>query len=73
MTHLNHLYVESKKKKDTNKLLYKTEIDSQRENKLMVTKRKGRQINLKSGIHKYTLLHTKQVNTKTYCLAQGTI
>ena len=32
-----HLYVESKKK-DTNELIYKTEINSETENKLMVTK-----------------------------------
>ena len=56
-----------------NELIYKTEIDSQTENKLMVTKRKGSGINLKSGIHKYTLLYTKQISNKTYCLAQGTI
>jgi len=60
-------------KKDTNKLIYKTEIDSQTENKLMVTKRKGSGINLKSGIHKHTLLYTKQISNKIYCLAQGTI
>ena len=37
-----HIYVESKKKKDANKLTYKTEIDSDRENKLMVTKEERR-------------------------------
>ena len=30
------------KKNDTNELIYKTEIDSQTENKLVVTKGKGR-------------------------------
>ena len=37
-----NIYVDSKKKKDANKLTYKTEIDSDRENKLMVTKEERR-------------------------------
>ena len=35
----HHLYVESKK--DKNDLIYKTEVDSQTENKLMVTEGDG--------------------------------
>ena len=35
-----HLYVGMKKKKDTNTLIYKTEPDSEKENKL-VTKEEG--------------------------------
>ena len=35
-----HLYVESEKQ-DTNELIYKTEIDPDIENKLMVTKGEG--------------------------------
>ena len=36
-----HLFVESKKKKDTNELIYKTERDSKTENRLVVAKGEG--------------------------------
>ena len=38
---LYHLYVESKKKKGTNEVIYKTEIELQIENKLVTKGRKG--------------------------------
>ena len=46
---------------DTNELIYKREIDSQTENKLMVTKgeRGGVGINLEFAINRYTLLYIK--------------
>ena len=49
------LYSESKKKKDTNELIYKTE------NKLMVTKGEGWQggISRQFGTDIYTMLHTQ--------------
>ena len=47
-------------KNETNELFYKAEIDSQTENKLMVTKREsGEGINWEFGINRYTLLYVK--------------
>ena len=63
-----HSYVESQKK-DTHEIIFKTETDSQTQekktNKLLITKgRKGRGINQELGIDRYTLLHIKQINSK---------
>ena len=52
-----HLYVEPKKKKDTNELIYKTEIELHIEDKLVVTRGWGEKIR-RLGLT-YTLLHTK--------------
>ena len=57
-TKIYHLYVESKKY-GTNELIYKTEMDSKTENKLMVIKgeRGGGGINWEYGINRYTPLY----------------
>ena len=49
------------KKNDTNELIYRTEIESDVENKLTVTKgeKKGGGINWEMGIDIYTLLYIK--------------
>ena len=46
-------------KKDTNKLIYKTETDSQTEHKLMVTKGERGEINWELGIYIYISLYIK--------------
>ena len=45
-------------KSDTNELIYKTETDSQTENKLMVTQGES------GGISRHTLLYIKDINSK---------
>ena len=61
------------KKKDTNELIYKREIDPDRKS-LMVTKGEsgGGGINWEFEFNIYTLLYIKYI-TRTYCIAQGTI
>ena len=60
-------------KKDTNELIYKTEIDSKTENKLMITKGEvGGGINYKFEIGKVKLTCIKK-KTMSYYIAQGTI
>ena len=55
-----HSYVESKKKNDPSELVYKTKIDSDTENKFIVSKgEKQEGINYKFGINRYTLLNIK--------------
>ena len=52
-------------KRDTDDLIYKTEIDSQTENKLVVIQgKRGGGINWEFGINIYTLLYVKQINNK---------
>ena len=46
-------------KSDTNELIYKTETDSQTENKPMVIKGEEGEINLEFVINRYTLLYTR--------------
>ena len=47
-------------KNDTNELIYKTVVDSDVENKFMVTKGEGgERINWKFGINRYTLIYIK--------------
>ena len=61
-------------KSDTNKLIYKTEIDSQKENRFMVTKGKsGRDggINYRFGINIHTLLYIKYINNKDLLCSTG--
>ena len=69
-----NLVTKQKQKKDTNELSYKTEIDPQTENKLMVTKAKtwcmGR-INQEFEINIYTLLYIKQINNKGLLYSTG--
>ena len=52
MTHMNL-------KNGTNKFIYKTEIDSDIENKLMITKGEVGRDKLELGINMYTLLYIK--------------
>ena len=61
-------YMESQN--DRKGLIYKTEIETDIENKFMVTKR-GKGINWEFGVNRYTPLYIKQ--TKSYCIAQETI
>ena len=69
---LYHLYMESKKK-DTNKLIYKTEIESQmQETNLWLPKAKGGGgINQEFGINTHILLNVKQVINKDLLYSIG--
>ena len=50
---------------DTNEIIYKTEVESHVENKVMVTReRAGGGTNWKIGIDIYTLLYTKYITDK---------
>ena len=51
-------------KNDTNEYIYKTKIDSQTENKLMVTKGRREVGSIQSGFKIYTLLYMKLINSK---------
>ena len=55
----------------TNELIYKTEIHSQTENKLMVTNVREREINQEFGLNKYIILHIKQINNKDIIYSTG--
>ena len=55
-------YMRNPERNDTNKLIYKTEIDSQTENEFMVTTRGyewGEGIIREFGVNMYTLLYLK--------------
>ena len=59
-------------KYDTNKLIDKTETDSQTEINLWLPKGEGEEgINQKSGINRYTLLYIKQLNSKDLLYSAG--
>ena len=66
-------YMWNLKKNYTNKLIYKTEIDSQtQKTNLQLPKVKGEGgINQEFGINRYTLLYIKQVNNKDLLFSTG--
>ena len=62
------------KKKNTNELIYKTEIDSQtQKTNLLLPKGKGGGggLNQKFGISRYKLLYIKQINDKVLLYSRG--
>ena len=59
------------KKSHTNELIYKTEIDSDVKNKLMVTKGEGGGMNWETGIDIYTLLYIKYITNKNLLYSTG--
>ena len=61
-----------KKKKDKNELIYKTGADSETyRTNIWLPKGKGGGQDQEFGINRYTLLYIKQINNRTYCIAQG--
>ena len=65
-------------KYDTNESIYKTEIDSDTENKLMVTKGEGGWGGGRDKLggweyHIHTTMYKIDKQKRTYCIAQGTI
>ena len=58
-------------KNDTNELIYKTEISSNIENKLMVTTVERGVINYEFGINRYSPLFIKQINNKDLLYSTG--
>ena len=63
-----------KKKKNTNELICKTEIDSQtQKTNLGLPKGKGGKggINYEFGVNRYTVLYAKQINNKNLLYSTG--
>ena len=60
------------KKNSANELIYKTEIESQIQNKLMVSKgKKGGEINWETLIDIYSLLYIKQITNEDLPYSTG--
>ena len=60
------------KKKDTNELIYKTEIDSQtQKTSLWLLRGKVEGINQEFGVKIYTVLYIKQINNKDLLHSTG--